>query len=658
MPPKGTIPTEKKTKSTQDYSNISVQYNVDAFYGLDIGGDDIWNNLPGTAMPIARQRIPEMPPKTPTINELQESVESRNGIERFVYDHVADLGDAVLAGIKVVTNRLSFIPRLFNTLVFIAIRQVNGYFKKTFTEHEKQLKEERSMMRRELRGIAPYLKKANGDPKNWFKRLGIVMRKIGENHRHSFLKLVNAILPVTAAAALLLVINHWNNQTFALEVSYDQNVVGYIASESVFAEADSLARERIVSAELTGEGIKKPLYALVRVPINKISDSNTLSDRLVADSGENLTNAVGIYIDDEFICSVKNRSDAESVFDMLLAPYRSNKAGVFVDFVEDIRYQEGLFPDEKKTMWDAAQLSKKLGEKKRGEKMYVAKDGDNVWDIAVANGMSEEQLLNLNPKYKKSYLRPGDEIVISSSVNYVQVKVMKAESRTVSIPYETNYNDDPSLLRGTTRTLSKGEKGKQKITEMVTYLDGKRVDVKEIGRETTREPVAARVAKGTKAAVVRYANTGGSSGGGSSSAASSTPVKVATSGFVWPAVGCYTVSSPYGPRWGRFHRGVDLIRRGGNSGGSSVVAALDGTVEAAGYSGGGPGYRVIINHGGGLKTEYFHMQAGSVAVRVGQKVSAGTHIGRVGRTGNSTGNHLHFGVLVNGSYQNPMLYLR
>ncbi len=63
----------------------------------------------------------------------------------------------------------------------------------------------------------------------------------------------------------------------------------------------------------------------------------------------------------------------------------------------------------------------------------------------------------------------------------------------------------------------------------------------------------------------------------------------------------------------------------------------------------------MINHGGGLFTVYMHCS--SLAVSKGQQVSAGTTIGYVGSTGVSTGNHLHFGVSVNGSYVNPLGYV-
>jgi len=75
----------------------------------------------------------------------------------------------------------------------------------------------------------------------------------------------------------------------------------------------------------------------------------------------------------------------------------------------------------------------------------------------------------------------------------------------------------------------------------------------------------------------------------------------------------------------------------------------------AGWNG-GYGNCVIIDHGGGISTLYGH--ASKLLVSKGQKVTKGQVIAKVGTTGNSTGNHLHFEVLINGKTTNPMPYIQ
>ncbi len=84
------------------------------------------------------------------------------------------------------------------------------------------------------------------------------------------------------------------------------------------------------------------------------------------------------------------------------------------------------------------------------------------------------------------------------------------------------------------------------------------------------------------------------------------------------------------------------------------MAVADGTVKFAGVSG-GYGNLVIIEHGNGVETYYGHCS--SITTKVGTQVKAGDVIAKVGSTGNSTGNHLHFEIRINGVSVNPQKYI-
>ena len=99
-----------------------------------------------------------------------------------------------------------------------------------------------------------------------------------------------------------------------------------------------------------------------------------------------------------------------------------------------------------------------------------------------------------------------------------------------------------------------------------------------------------------------------------------------------------------------FHTGYDIPA----SYGSAVVAAEAGTVIYAGWMS-GYGNTIMINHGNGLVTLYGHNS--SLTVSKGDTVSRGQQVAKIGSTGNSTGNHCHFEVRVNGSHTNPEPYL-
>lgn len=115
------------------------------------------------------------------------------------------------------------------------------------------------------------------------------------------------------------------------------------------------------------------------------------------------------------------------------------------------------------------------------------------------------------------------------------------------------------------------------------------------------------------------------------------------------------ISSSFKVRWGRQHNGIDTCRWSGTHG-ADIIAVKAGTVEVANWGyGGGYGNYVVINHGNGVLTYYAHLS--NITVSVGQSVGQGDVIGQAGNTGYSFGAHLHFGIMVNGSWRNPVDYL-
>ena len=234
--------------------------------------------------------------------------------------------------------------------------------------------------------------------------------------------------------------------------------------------------------------------------------------------------------------------------------------------------------------------------------------------------------------------------VLQSENSPVRVKTMKTVTRYETIKYDTVKRNTSTLYKGTKKTVQKGQNGKMLITELVTYIDSQKTYTATVSEKVVTAPITEIIQIGTKS------NTYGGSYG-------------SATGFIWPTRGAYRVSSHYGYRsasisgWS-YHGGIDIVLGSGSSAGIPVVASASGTVVTA-YSGWrGYGHTVVIDHGNGVKTRYAHMYPGSITVRVGQRVYQGQQIGRIGSTGNSTGPHLHFEVLVNGYKVNPYPYIR
>jgi murein DD-endopeptidase MepM/ murein hydrolase activator NlpD len=181
-------------------------------------------------------------------------------------------------------------------------------------------------------------------------------------------------------------------------------------------------------------------------------------------------------------------------------------------------------------------------------------------------------------------------------------------------------------------------------------------DAENIQAIIAREEAAARRRVEDAAAAARRAQEQSAAAtGGDATDESATPAAPSQSAPA-PATGCYQkpasgkVTSEYGPRWGRMHAGLDID---GDTG-DPIVAAQSGTVIYVGTSG-GYGRLTLVSHSDGVTTAYAHQS--STGVKKGQNVSRGEFIGRIGRSGNVTGSHLHFETRTSGGAKNPRNYL-
>lgn len=226
--------------------------------------------------------------------------------------------------------------------------------------------------------------------------------------------------------------------------------------------------------------------------------------------------------------------------------------------------------------------------------------------------------------YLKSEISDSNEL--KAATQAIGVKTVSVITTDTEIPFSKETVKTSKQLVGYSKVTTEGQNGISRKTESVEMLNGEEISRTELSAEVIKEPVTEVTTVGT---------------------ARSSAEKSA--GFISPLKkGSFTVSAYYGD--GRGHKGIDLAANKG----TSIYAVSGGTVTYAGYDG-DYGYSVIIDHGNGLKTRYAH--ASSLCVSKGQTVSQGEVIAYVGSTGYSTGNHLHFEVMVNGSHVNPASYI-
>ncbi len=216
-------------------------------------------------------------------------------------------------------------------------------------------------------------------------------------------------------------------------------------------------------------------------------------------------------------------------------------------------------------------------------------------------------------------------------------------SREIQSSKKAELNASKAALDLVISDLESDEESyKQMLDEADKAEDALRDEIRALTQSATPSPAPAKETTDSATETESEAQTETSSGESSGS-------------FCWPAPSTKHITSTYGTRFhpvqkrNKTHTGIDI----GAGHGASILAAQGGTVLRAGWNSGYGNY-VVIDHGGGVQTLYGHCSA--LLVSNGQSVSRGEQIALVGSTGVSTGPHLHFEVLINGSHTDPMGY--
>ena len=427
------------------------------------------------------------------------------------------------------------------------------------------------------------------------------------------------VIPVCALALFVYTVNAVLSYNYILAVEVDGRVVGYVESEQVFDAAKAEVAQRIKPVE--GEEVEwsiTPSYTLA--VSDHTLDENAMADAILQASSSEIVPGTALYVNDQLVAVTTEGEKLEQAIEEIKAPYEDpGNENLRVEFNKEVRVDEGIYLTSHIT--DCDNIVELLHGEEQGQVSYIIKSGDTPSGVASQFGLSTQQLQNMNPEYDMGkYFWPGDELLISRAQPYLEVRRIETVTFEQATSLPTIYEDSDEVAFGTTKTVQEAEDGLDQVTEeWVYYGDSAAPNEKtEIERVTLKEPVAKKVLRGKKLANGQLAQTGSGT-------------------LLWPVPNYKYVS-----RWmSSYHKGADICAAYG----SPIYAADSGVVVTAGWHYSYGNY-VIIDHGNGYRTLYAH--ASRLAVSYGQAVSQGQVIAYVGSTGNSTGNHCHFEVYVNG----------
>lgn len=340
-----------------------------------------------------------------------------------------------------------------------------------------------------------------------------------------------------------------------------------------------------------------------------------------------------VLLEDEVLFTFENASDVQLALTSYMQSYLTqvdpNATVRSLKTVQDLHWVtlELENPD-----YDSiADFYTYLQQSQSSDQMITIQEGDSIWSLAESYEVSIEDIILLNPELNPDLIHPGDQIKLKAKDPLIDVQIILVNTVTESIPFETETLQEPSLYTNDRRIDQVGVEGRKDVTYEMVLINGIQNQIKVLSESITQSPIQQIVRVGTQVSLL---------GSGSGNYGVTTGTFQSSFGYrTHPITGVKT-----------FHSGIDIS----NSLNTEVYAYASGTVVSTEWEG-ALGNTVTIDHGNGLVTKYGHLNEFSISV--GELVSSGQLIAFMGKTGYVTGVHLHFEVLQDGVYQNPLNYL-
>lgn len=455
--------------------------------------------------------------------------------------------------------------------------------------------------------------------------------KINKNRLINHKKIIkNSIFPLSAIALFSATVFYWNTQSYGLALEYNGQKIATVSNEEVYEKANHMILDQLSVNDKSK--VENTSAQLKITPINKkecCESPNEVKNKIIEQSQEVISEGCGIYINGKLITIGKNESELNSILSEILNEKKSQNPELEVEFTEKVEVTNGIFSPEEIKNKD--EIKKILTDGIETITEYTVKEEDTITGISEKFGITAEMLLSMNNK-KEAEIFVDDKLKIKITEKLLHIKTFKIMSEEKEIPYSTEKSEDSSKDISWENITQEGQNGKESFKYKVEFDNGNEIKREEIEHKITEEPKTKKITVGTK---------------------NKSSEQKSTNGFSWPLPFTKKITSPYGKRDGTFHQGIDIACSG--VGGKEIVACESGTVKYAGYNKSGYGNHIIIDHGNGKQTLYGHCK--NLCASLGQKVKKDQKIATVGSTGNSTGNHLHFEVRVNGTAQNPQKYV-
>lgn len=484
-------------------------------------------------------------------------------------------------------------------------------------------------MRRSFKSLSIVIKSAEDRGKKYrTERVRLFFRYGWLWNKQLVTRLINYLFPLASLAVAVIVITSMLNLNYALRISYNGQTVGYVSHEGVYDAARKLVQGKMLNDEDQMNWQDDTNMDIAIVGEEQLSSQDIMAENLLTAAGD-IVQGTGVYIGGMFYGATTAPDLIQDKLDEMIKPFEDlvaelGDSEIIVKFARNVELIDGVFPVVSVMPYET--LINNISAPTPMQIIYKAKAGEVALEIAHKNGITYSKLQELNPGVDLALIDATDLIVAQDEM-LLRVKTVKQETEVRTIGFETVMIKRDDFTANQSFIKVHGQNGECLVVLEYEYKDGVRGEPIELSYEILRDPINQEVIVGTK-------DSGGGSGMG-------------TNNMCWPTGDGYRVSRGFSS----YHFGVDIAAAEG----TSVFAADNGVVVQVIPMHWSYGNYVVIDHQNGISTLYAHNSA--LLVQVGQIVSRGEIIALMGSTGNSTGSHLHFEVMVNGIKMDPATYI-
>ncbi|MDR0885406.1 MAG: C40 family peptidase [Clostridiales Family XIII bacterium] len=315
-------------------------------------------------------------------------------------------------------------------------------------------------------------------------------------------KLITTSVVVSFAVVIAMMASMIIN-SYAYVVKIDGQTVGYVKNEAEYATLLNEIEENLIS-----EGVDaKEILDQVKVEtgtsdkfyedVDKI-EAEDLTDTLV-DKSNTFANAYEISVGEDNLGIVASATDAQEIEKKLVEKFAAPEGEELVstDLAEAVAV--GKVKTELSKLSNTDEIVDKIVAGRNEVQIHTVADDDTFWDIALANGLSEEEILNTNPQIDPLTLKPGDEVKLNKANPYMHYTVVTKATANEPVAFNTVEEESADLYVGESQVKQEGANGEVSITREFTRVNGEITNVTEVSSTVVTAPTDKVILKGTKA---------------------------------------------------------------------------------------------------------------------------------------------------------------